>query len=149
MDVRIIWKKADGTIRVGIPAPGANPEEFASKVEAHAEAGTTRLPDCDAAALPLRRFRDCWRTDGFGAVQVDMPLARAQRMAEIRTERNIRLDASDKEKARLDDGGTEQQKTDIAVYRQALRDLPAATDLGVITAPEELEAFEPVWPVLP
>ena len=108
--------------------------------------GATRLPNCDAADLPGKRFRDCWRNDGTGKIHVDMPLARAQRMAEIRAERDKRLAVTDADKNKLDDIGTAQQKTALATKRQALRDIPQNSDLEAVTTPEALEAFEPAWP---
>ena len=44
-----------------------------------------------------RRFRRCWRRDGDSVPSVDLPLARQQRMDEIRAERNRRLQESDHE----------------------------------------------------
>ena len=51
--------------------------------------------------------------------------ARGLLLAEVRQERDKLLDDSDKTKHRLDDVGTPEQKANHAIYRQALRDLPA------------------------
>jgi len=157
----IVWEKPDGSIMVHHPAentrkPGESDVAFLIRKEARAREaspedfiGTVHLGNCEREELPpSRRFRNCWRGDR-GKVNVDMPLAREQRMGEIRLERNTLLDESDKEKARLDDVGTTSQKTAIGTYRQALRDLPASIDLEAIRNPEALGAFDPVWPVAP
>lgn len=97
-----------------------------------------------------RRFRNCWRA-GEKEVAVDLPLARDQVLAEARAIRNTLLDASDKDKFRLDDIGTTEQKTALASYRQKLRDLPAAVtaDLADLKSVEDLAAYQPAWPVKP
>lgn len=94
-------------------------------------------------------FYEAWRHAGGGNIEIDMPMAREIQLGKIRAERNRLLDESDRERARLDDVGTAPQKTAIAAYRQALRDLPTAIDLDAIMTPEALLAFEPLWPVAP
>lgn len=114
--------------------------------------GATRLPNVDRAALPTSRyFRNCWRWDG-NRVQTDLALAKAQRLAEIREERNRRLAASDGERARLEEIGTPQQRTALAQYRQRLRDIPLTVeaDFAVWLAPaDDLERYQPPWPAPP
>ena len=143
-----IWQDPDGHIVVDIPAAGVTLKDAAAKTEHnHLAAGRTRLADHDGP-FPSRIFRNCWR-ESAGKIGINMPLARIQRMAEIRAERDALLDESDKDKARLDDVGTANQKQAMATYRQALRDLPASVDVESITTPEELEAFAPAMPSKP
>jgi hypothetical protein len=81
-------------------------------------------------------------------VVVDTSLARAQRMAEIRAERDRRLIEADGPTARA----MEQERPDKAAwvaYKQALRDVPAVVDLSRIATPDELAAVEPEWPRRP
>lgn len=154
---RIVWEATDGTILVTIPVevplPAESEEEYLDRIAAHAAkadpslAACTRLPNVRAADLPGRRFRNAWRPAG-GKVIVHMPLAREQVLAEIRTERNARLDASDREQARLADVGTKAEVDAIKLQRQALRDLPeaVAADLSRLTTVEALESYKPTWP---
>lgn len=104
----------------------------------------------DADKTPSRKFLDCWRLEGR-SVAVDMALARGQTLASIRKQRDERLLVSDKDKHRLDDIGTAEQKAALATYRQQLRDLPAtvSADLAKIEDATTLEKYAPVWPAKP
>ncbi len=153
---RIVFEMPDGSILVREPVlkgrrPGEKEMEWYDREAAKGAdtklAGATRL--ADATDFPSRYFRSCWRNDGRGAAHVDMPLARGQRMVEIRAQRNIRLDDSDKEWARLSEGGTPEQQAAHSAYRQALRDLPQSIDLELLDTAEKLEAFQPAWPDQP
>jgi hypothetical protein len=155
MNPKFVFEKVDGEI-ITLAVNYKNPNVIAGGdawVEAHIRAKNpdcktaTRLPNVLPSDLP-QLFRAAWRNGGTGKIRIDMPLARVQRMAEIRAERNTLLDASDKEKARIDDVGTASQKTAISAYRQALRDLPATINLDAIDTPEALDVFEPAWPVM-
>jgi hypothetical protein len=157
MNTCIVFQAADGQIRVTHPHPktrlAGEPEKaWLDRIAAHAKQQDeslrvcTRLPDRDAAELPTRRFRNCWRVNGQ-TVEVDMPLARAQRMAEIRAERNRRLEASDGLMARAYEIGAQAEIEALKAKRQTLRDIPAVIDVGTISTPEELTAFQPEWPV--
>lgn len=106
--------------------------------------GAKELPD---ATLPTdRRFRNCWRCPDSEKVEVDMPLARAQRMAEIRAERDAKLHASDGPILREQEQGTKATVDALKAKRQALRDIPTTFDLEPITMPSALADFEPEWP---
>ena len=150
---RIVWKNTDGTIAVTIPAPkGRRKDEKESdwfeRVALKAQpSGSTRLPDCMAETLPKRYFRNCWR-DVNGKVEIDMPLARNQKMNEIKDKRNELLNESDKEHLRLQAVGTDEQKQKMETYRQSLRDIPQNVDLEVVTDSDSLEVFEPNWPTI-
>ena len=159
---RVVWRLPDGSISLSCPAndaplPGKTVQECLDRIAARAliadpslagavriDTGETMLSD-----LPSRRFRHCWRHDGV--VVINMPLAREQRMGEVRKERDALLKESDHDKHRLDDIGTLQQKTALGVYRQALRDLPALAEvaMAVIADPAQLAAYNPQWPVKP
>ena len=105
--------------------------------------------DISIEPLPNRHFEDCWRDDGTGNVHVDMPLARTQRMGEIRAERDRRFEPFDREWMKAT-GQKEATRADLVeAGRQLLRDIPQTVDLATITTPEALEAFEPAWPVVP
>ena len=108
------------------------------------------LVDLPEAVWANRRFRLCWRHIG-GRIAVDVSLARTQRLAEIRLDHDQRLEASDKDKARLDDVGTPEQIAAMKAYRQALRDLPATAqaDIAALATPEQLDQYQPPWPVKP
>ena len=98
-----------------------------------------------------RRFRRCWRRVGAGLPVVDMPLARTQRMNEVRVARQPRLDKCDDDIKKAEDKEDIAQLRNLRVYRQKLRDLPATEkpNVDAITKPEVLAAWEPTWPVSP
>ena len=106
-----------------------------------------RVCDMDVDALPSRRFRDCWRTNGTG-IHVDLPLARSQRLREIRTERDRRFAALDGEWFKAMGRGDAANAAVVDAKRQALRDVPQAAerDLAALTTPDALAAYGPVWP---
>lgn len=105
-----------------------------------------RLPDCLFEELPTVHFHNCWRDDGTGKVVVDMPLARTQRLREIRTERDRRFAPLDNEWMKATGQGNKAEAEALEAKRQALRDIPQNIDLEAVTTPEALEAFEPNWP---
>lgn len=152
----LIWRNGTGLpeypaahLRTVTLRPGEDPLEVAQRYMSRDHTLSDYVGVVDTLP-PSRRFRNCWR-HGAGAVAVSMPLARQQRLAEIRSERNERLVESDKDHSRLADIGTDQQRADLRTYRQALRDLPATvqTDLAALTTPEQLDQYQPAWPVKP
>ncbi len=156
MESAIVYENPDGTIRYTVPARNSrlyreNQAEWLDLVEQHERShdaklkGALRLPNCRVADLPLGGFRNCWRNKG-GRVEVDLPLARAQRMDEIRRARNARLEKSDGLMARARELGIQSEIDALAAIRQRLRDLPAGVDLTDLQTAEELAAFEPDWP---
>ena len=107
--------------------------------------GTTA--DCPAT----RRFRNCWRRVGAGLPTVDMPLARIQRMNEVRTTRSLQLQQSDVDLLRSQETSDLTMQTKLKEYRQKLRDLPATEQPNVeaCLTPAQLEAWAPLWPANP
>jgi Phage tail assembly chaperone protein len=151
---RVVWELPDGTICVG-KFLGGDPAAFLARVQADpALAGAQRLADpADADPLPERRWRDCWRHRGDGQVHVDMALARARRLAEIRAERDLRLAASDGPMLREQEAGPPERQQALRAYRQALRELPNDLErsgaLEALAGPAELAGFAPAWPAAP
>lgn len=149
MNWRLVYvRPEDGGVSVVIPSPNfaGGPGSLSAR---SVPAGVTALI-VDSSELPSRRFRNSWSVLG-GKPVVDMAKARVQRMSEIRAERDKLLKATDADKARLDDIGTQPQKQALAAYRQALRDIPLTVEAAVDGAqtPEALEALQPAWPVKP
>lgn len=156
---RIILQAPDSSIAVDVPVQRVvdDPAEFAAHVSRLEASGFTVLnDDATGADLPneqagqSRKFRNCWRWTGT-AVATDVPLARAQLMAEMRTERNSRLEESDGKQLRANETGTEQQKTDWNTYRQSLRDLPVSeqTAVDALASAADLETHAVTWPTEP
>jgi len=160
----IVYTRSDGGLAIVIPSPAyiagwlaANADKTELDAIAHVQ-GKDVPPDAlnvwveEAANLPQSRaFRNCWReheTGGVKNIVVDMPLARAQKMAEIRAERNKRLAETDGLILRAKETGQAAQESRLALARQALRDLPATVGLDTLATPEALEAFQPNWPVM-
>ena len=132
------------------PPDGLGWSEAAADAALDAEATIAQgsVTITDAAQHPTRRFRDCWRQTGASLPAVDMPLARVQRMNEMRVERNRRLLKNDaaysmalkKKNVALQDA--------LVTRAQKLRDLPVNEQATVeaCTTPEDLAAWTPVWP---
>lgn len=98
-----------------------------------------------------RRFRACWRQAGTARPAVDMPLARIQRMNEVRTQRAPKLTKSDVDLLKAQEAADLARQTALKTYRQKLRDLPATEQPAVdaCATPEALDAWRPTWPVDP
>jgi len=159
MDKRIVFELADGSVVIRTPVEGSrkSDESEESWIERTAARhinkpkfkGFKRLPNCLISDLPIsRRFRNCWRANSADKVLVDLPLARAQRMAEIRAERNQRFAALDAEWMKAAGQKNTAREATVEAVRQTLRDIPNGLKLDTIKTPEALEAFEPTWPVL-
>lgn len=160
LDKRIVLAYPDGSLEiirpVALPREGQSEAEYLEERYQRAVAVNPALRDAtligtvNASELPLRRFRDAWRHAG-GRIVPNVNLARARVLAEVRAERNARLDDTERDKSKLDDVGTNQQKQAMKEYRQALRDLPAAveTDLAALATIEAIAAYTPAWPEKP
>lgn len=154
-----MFERPDGGISVDVPvsAVADDPDALAAHI-ANLEAvhGWTHRETTTADALPSaqagqsRRFRGCWRWTG-SAVAADLPLARAQLMAELRDERNRRLEVSDGKQLRANESGTAQDQADWNTHRQALRDLPVTVqaEVDALTTATDLEAHAVTWPSEP
>ena len=99
-----------------------------------------------------RRWRNCWRRIGIGTPAVDMPMARAQRMNEVREKRAPKFTKSNYDLLYvLVDSPNTPMQNKLKDYRQKLRDLPTTEQPNVdaLATPEQLAAWEPTWPVDP
>lgn len=134
MQHRIVFKNADGTVGVIIPAIS-----WAGNLEALAQKDVPtglawRIVNVDD--LPGdRTFRNAWTDDNpTTTVDVDMVKARQIHMDYLRHIRNKKLEALD----------VEQLKgVDVASEKQALRDMPQNVDLTPYQTPESLKAVMP------
>ena len=97
----------------------------------------------DASELTAnRKYRDCWRDDGEGGVEVDLDLARADKMAEIRAKRDDLLAKSDA--VYIEELSKALDTTDVQADKTALRDMTgtAQTAVDAIEDADELEAYD-------
>lgn len=145
-----IWQEPGGTVKITtVPDDASADHAFATLLaDGHVHPDATFVDAAGPAGLipDSRRFRACWRLIN-GIVKPDVPLAKAQRLDEIRTKRNGFLDDSDKDYLRAQDQGDAVALAALKTYRQALRDLPQS-----ITLPNNLTTlgnYEPPWPVKP
>lgn len=152
------------TEELNIVTPGTPPNDvpYVQWIEIEAKryqpAGATRVATVDMEDLPFDglgldgsdKYRECWRWNGL-VVTIDMPLARNQRLEEIRAERNRRLVETDWQAIRAWEHGIMGlafSDNPYGIYRQKLRDIPQTIDLDTIKTTEKLAAFEPDWPKL-
>ena len=117
--------------------PGASGVQPGATMWHYADHGALQV------ALPTDRyFRSCWRWRGT-RVTVDLPLARAQRLTELRRDRDVALAATDGPLLR-----DQEQGKDVSVLlarRQALRDMPtsAQTEMNAISSADGLRLYTP------
>lgn len=155
----LIFEDGDGSIHFATPAKDSkfyNPDEqiWFNAVEARIRSempnirSCVRLDDCPTKELPHLQYKKCWRNDGTGRIKVDMPLARAQRMAEIKTESKARrLSLFELAEDADLDGDTTLHRNIRGRMKQTKDVLDTAQgELDALTTPEELEAYQPEWP---
>ena len=90
-----------------------------------------------------RTFRNAWRLDGDGAVEVDMDKAREIHREKLRGIRKPLLEALDVEYQRADEAGNTAEKKRVAAKKQALRDVTADPAIDAASTPDELKAVIP------
>lgn len=91
--------------------------------------------------LPDRAFRGSWR-DNAGSIETDMPLARLEKMDQIRAQRDELLKKSDEVYVALLSQGADL--TAINALKSALRDVPQNTDLSGEADEAALKAVDPI-----
>jgi uncharacterized pyridoxamine 5'-phosphate oxidase family protein len=138
----IMITRSDGGVSVMQVVEGADPDECLNKWKAsHAgEYVSHRVGSLDE--LPKERtFRNAWT--GGAKINVDMPKARNIWRDRMREARSTKLAALDIEYQRADEVSDAVRKQEIALKKQALRDVPALPEIEAANTPEELKA---VWP---
>jgi hypothetical protein len=139
----IMIARTDGGVSVMQVVEGADPDECLNKWKAsHAgEYVSHRVGSLDE--LPNERtFRNAWKADA-ARVDVDMPKARNIWRDKMRGVRAGKLGALDIEYQRADEVADNARKREIALKKQALRDVTALPEIEAAKTPEELKA---VWP---
>lgn len=99
----------------------------------------------DNTALPINRsFRAAWRQQGE-EVRIEISKARELRLAQLRTERDAKLAATDGLMARATERGNAAEWLKLAAHRQALRGMPAEITavLAAAITPADLMAVRP------
>ena len=141
------WLDRTGTRAIRRYYPGDRSDPAFAWLQAGTWAADQPRQVIDSTELPSERFRDCW-VQGTSAVEVNLSAARDQILREVRRERDLRLRASDGERHRLQEMGTEIERAQLAVYRQQLRDLPTVVqaEISALTTASALEAYSPVFP---
>ena len=115
------------------------------------ELDTGLLADSKTLGLEdRRRFRASWRKVA-GISVVDIPLARIQRMNEVRAARAPKLEQADKDEAIATRRNNTVRLAAIRLYKNSLCDIPQRQQaaLDACTNPEALIAWEPTWPTNP
>lgn len=127
-------KKADGTIWLSHGDHSRAMEDGDQLIE---------LPrDWEA---PNLKYRDCW-VEKDGDIIIDLTKAKAQKLDEIRKERDSKLADTDKEWMIASSQGKPVDA--INGKKQALRDIPdeAQKDLAKLRSINTIDAYEPEWP---
>lgn len=87
-----------------------------------------------------KTFRNAWKdTPGRVKPDVDMPKAREIHRDNLREKRAPLLEALDTDYLLADEQNDQQKKRDVAVRKQALRDITIHPDIEAATTPEELK----------
>jgi hypothetical protein len=167
-NARIVFKNADGSCGVIIPAPRYVQESLARLCATYTQAGIAvpdNLEDLVISAIALQAvpegreyrittvdnlpsddtFREAWTDDNdTDTVDVDMPRARAVLLSRIRAARGVKfaqLGFPVRLHTSVEEAIVPQETRDIL---QALRDIPQRLDLFAVETPE---ALKEIWPV--
>ena len=133
-------KGVAGLIRAGLLE---DDDAFMARIITGLPADAKEVRVADASEIPTdRTFRDAWRNNGKGRLEVNMPMARELWRDLMRAARAPRLAALDVEYQRADETGDTARKADVARRKQVLRDVTADPRIEASTAPDELKA---VW----
>jgi hypothetical protein len=136
MPKRILYTADDGSLAIIIPSPdsGLSIAEIAAK---DVPAGKT-FSIVNGADVPGdRAFRNAWKL-AAGAIEVDLPRARAVTRARLREERKAILAALDPLSVRNIEAAADNAA--VVAEKQRLRDLPALVDMA--GTPDELRALK-------
>lgn len=155
MTLRFAYTRPDGGLSIVNAAPKESLERVlgpltdaayrAHVLERSIPANATNVQELSEDWSPPdidRTFRDAWR-QGQDKVHVDMPLARDVWREHLRRLRAPRLRALDVEYQRADENNDAQHKRDIALQKQALRDVTADPAVEAAQTPEELRLVIP------
>ena len=133
--------KRDSDGKVVILLNTKDPEAILNKMP---DGPYTLIGECDVSTLASRKWRDSWKDDESGGIEVDMVGARAQKMQEIRAKRDEMLDNSDKKWVEATTKGEASDVSDIEADKVALRDMAVAAQAAVDaeTDPDNLESMD-------
>lgn len=138
-EYRIVYTRpSDGGVSIIIPSPDCCVETEMRFVPKGADYHICHVSEIDAD----RTFRDAW-TRNADTISVDMGKARdvwRQRMREARTPLLSDLDIAYQ---RADEAGDAKSKRDVALQKQALRDITKHPDIDAAQTPDDLKK---VWP---
>lgn len=146
---KIVYTRPDGGLSIVTPIINTHPvPEDITESQAILRAWDKLPKDAinprfvDESEIPTdRTFRNAWEDNG--AVSVNMPKAREIHRQIMRYKRAPMLSALDIDYQRADERGDSALKAEIAVRKQALRDVTADPAIESATTPEELKAVIP------
>ena len=148
--MRLIFKRSDGSVAIGMFLDGVDPAEEMAKYNQSvtgAPAISVRQATIEDSPPPGwdgsksdRTFREAWTDEVAGPqIDVDMPKARTIHMDRIREKRNAKLTELDLAYMIADENGDNPSKAAIAQQKKVLRDLPGSYDLSGHTSPDTLK----------
>lgn len=147
MTYHIIWKNADGSLKITSMHAAATLEEATEHKDKLILNGETALFQVIATSNQLpqdRYFRNAWRFEG-GNLTLDIGGCRQRHLDKLRRIRNAKLQDSDPDYMRALEQGDTVKLDALKTYRQALRDMPQNTtaDLQAASAPDAIRNVRP------
>ena len=118
---RIIYETEEG-LHVVIPAP--NSGLTIEQVMAKDVPKGVSAKIVNTSVIPSDRyFRAAWKRKGLSAIEIDLPKAREIKKEKLREERKPFFEKLDVEFMIADEQNDTDKKTEIAIKKQALRDI--------------------------
>lgn len=137
-------KRTDGGVAImRTVTDDTNPAKEIEKWHPKERSSVLSIHPITEADVPTDRyFRNAW-SHSDGGIHVDMPKAREIHRETLRRRRKPLLDALDTDYMRADETGSLVLKAQIALDKQALRDVTKDPRIDKAATPEELKAIIP------
>ncbi len=146
---KIAYQRPDGGTSIVIPTAKADIERDLKRTltdqeyETHVRdkslpADASNIVDIQEADIPqTREFRNAWVLSG-AAISEDLTKSIDIKLAQVRTERDARLTATDADYMKALESGDTATLDKLKVTRQALRDATESLKVGTIASVDEL-----------
>ena len=147
MPYHIIWKNADGSLKVTNMHSAATLETTTGHKNYLISLGELASFQAIITSDQLpqdKYFRPAWKFDGAFVV-IDTTRARQRHLDKLRRVRNVKLQDSDPDYIRALEQDDQTKLTALKTYRQALRDIPQtiSAELQAAITPNEIRSIQP------
>jgi hypothetical protein len=144
MTIKIVYKLKDSEeVRVLTPV-GDTLDRCRERLQKEHGSNIEAIKEVEDKDLPVDRyFRNAWVVCDKKGAKPCIDKAKKVHMANLRIERNKKLEASDKLMVRALESGDEFKIKKLKNEREALRDMPQNADMTKLRSLNKIKAFKP------